>query len=105
MNITQEDKDNLTKLLKIEINPEDYKPAVDKQLKDYQKKAQEPGFRVGKVPFGIISKKYGKAVRLDEVNKILSEKISSYIQENELPILGQPLANEEHMPTGDFDKN
>lgn len=105
MNITQEDKGNLTKLLKVEIKPEDYKPAVDKQLKDYQKKAQEPGFRVGKVPFGIIDKKYGKAVRLDEVNKILSEKISDYIEENKLPILGQPLANEENMPKGDFAKD
>lgn len=105
MNITQEDKGNLTKLLKVEINPDDYKSAVDKQLKDYQKKAQEPGFRVGKVPFGIINKKYGKAVRLDEVNKILSEKISDYIQEKELPILGQPLANEENMPKGDFAKD
>ena len=105
MNITQEDQGNLTTLLKVVIEPEDYKPSVDKQLKDYQKKAQEPGFRVGKVPIGIIDKKYGKAIRLDEVNKILSDKINNYIQENELPILGQPLANQENMPTGDFSKN
>ncbi len=105
MNITQEDQGNLTTLLKVVIEPEDYKPSVDKQLKDYQKKAQEPGFRVGKVPIGIIDKKYGRAIRLDEVNKILSDKINNYILENELPILGQPLANQENMPKGDFSKN
>jgi len=105
MNITQEDKGNLTKLVKIEIQPEDYKESVDKQLKDYQKKAQEPGFRIGKVPFGIINKKYGKAVRLDEINKLLSDKINSYIEDSKLNILGQPLANQDHDPKGDFGKD
>lgn len=105
MNITLEDKGNLTKLLKIEVQPEDYKESVTKQLKDYQKKAQEPGFRVGKVPFGIINKKYGRAVRLEEVNKLITDKLNAYLTDNKIPVLGQPIPNEENAPKGDFAKD
>jgi trigger factor len=105
MNITKEDQGNQTTLLKIEIAPSDYTESVEKQLRDYQKTAAEPGFRVGKVPLGIMKRKYGKALRLDEVNKILSDKINAYIQENELPVIGQPLPNETNQPSGDFNKD
>jgi len=105
MNITQEDKGNLTSLIKVEITPEDYQEEVTKQLKEQQKNAQIKGFRKGKVPYGLIEKWYGKSIRLDQINKTLSEKLTNYIQENELPILGQPMASEDHTPEGDFEKN
>ena len=105
MEITQEDKGNLTSLIKVEITPEDYQESVNSKLKEQQKNAQVKGFRKGKVPFGLIEKWYGKSIRLDEINKMLSEKLTNYIQENELPILGQPMPNQEHTPQGDFEKN
>lgn len=105
MNITKEDKGNLTSLIKVEITPEDYQEEVTKQLKEQQKNAQIKGFRKGKVPYGLIEKWYGKSIRLDQINKMLSEKLTNYIQENELPILGQPMASEDHTPEGDFEKN
>ena len=56
MNITQENIDDLNAVLKIEITESDYNEKVQKTLKNQQKKASMPGFRPGKVPFGMIKK-------------------------------------------------
>lgn len=103
MNIKREEAGELTASLKIEIKEEDYQQAVKRVLKDYQKKANMPGFRPGKVPYGMIQKMYGKAVIADEVNKILSDGINDYIQKEEINILGHPIANTEKTKTIDFE--
>jgi len=91
MNITNESTGDLTALITVEINENDYAEKVKSGLNVYRKKANIPGFRAGKVPFGIINKMYGKAVLGEEVNKLLSEKLNSYITENKLNLLGNPL--------------
>ena len=82
----------------ITIEQTDYQEAVDKKLKDYRKKAQVPGFRPGMVPMGLIKKQYGTAVKVEEVNRILGEKLYEYIRENKIQMLGEPLPNEEQQP-------
>ena len=37
---------------------------------------------------------YGKAVLIEEINKLIGESLSNYIQENDLNILGEPLPSE-----------
>ena len=69
-------------LLTMTIEPTDYQEQVEKTLKNYRKKAQVPGFRPGMVPMGMIKKQYGTAVKVDEVNKLMGEKLYAYIQEN-----------------------
>ncbi len=95
MNITQENTGNLTAIIKIELNQSDYQDKVTKQLKEFQQKANVPGFRPGKVPFGMVQKMYGKGVKADEINKVLSETLEKYISENKIDTLGSPLMNEE----------
>ena len=91
MNITREDKNSLNAVVKINLEKDDYSNKVEKILKDYRKTANIPGFRKGKVPYGMIKKQYGQAVLVDEVNKILQDKLNSYITEENLEILGNPL--------------
>lgn len=98
MNITKENIDDLNAIIKAEIAEEDYQENVKKTLKDHQRKSNMPGFRPGKVPFGMINKMYGAAVLVDEVNKILSENLTKYITDNELEILGNPIPNIEKSP-------
>jgi trigger factor len=50
---------------------------VGSALKDYQKKAQMPCFRPGKVPAGMVKKMYGKSVLVDEINKLLNDSLYS----------------------------
>ena len=105
MNITQENTSDLTAIIKIEMVPEDYQAEVQKALKDLQRKANLPGFRPGKVPFGIVKKKYGDGVLAEEVNKVLGEGLNNFIKENELEILGHPLGNREKGKPVDFDND
>lgn len=103
MNITKESTGELTALLKIEIGPSDYSEAVEKQISDYKRKANIPGFRPGHVPTGLIRKMYGKAVLADEVNKLLSDGLMNYIRDEKLDILGNPLPNLERNNAVDFE--
>ena len=98
MNITKQG-DGLTAVLKLQITPSDYNEKVDVALKDYRKKAKIDGFRPGTVPMGIVRKMYGKYVMVDEINKLISENLQSYITENKLQILGEPLPNETEQKT------
>ena len=91
MQVTRKNADALNAILNVQIVADDYKAQVDKILKDYRKNANIPGFRKGLVPMGMIKKQYGKAVLIDEVNKILQESVNKHIQDEKLDILGNPL--------------
>jgi trigger factor len=98
MNITKTHVDDLNVLLTVPVSKTDYADRVQKVLADYRKNANIPGFRKGTVPVSLIQKQYGKAVLLDEVNKILQEKLNTYLTEEKLEILGNPLPK----PNEDF---
>ncbi len=91
MNISQEKIDNLNAIVKININPEDYQPRVDKAIKDHAKKAKIPGFRPGMVPTSHIKRMYGKSILVDEINNMLSDTLNKYLEDEQLEVLGQPL--------------
>ena len=104
MKISFECPDKINGLLTMTVEAADYQDAVEKTLKNYRKKAQVPGFRPGMVPMGMIKKQYGTAAKVDEVNKVLGEKLYAYIQENNIQMLGEPLPNEKQVPQ-DFEKD
>lgn len=91
MNIIKEDIDALNAVIKVEITADDYQQKVTKILSDYRKKANIPGFRKGHVPMGMIKKQYGKSVMIDEVNKLLQETLNTFLTEEKIDILGNPL--------------
>src|SRR6056297_1280222 len=95
MNITRENIDELNAVVKVDIAKEDYSDKVEKILKDYRKNANIPGFRKGHVPMGMVKKQYGKAVLVDEVNKLLQESLNKYLTEEKLDVLGNPLPKEQ----------
>lgn len=91
MNITRENIDQLNAVVKVDIAKEDYSDKVEKILTDYRKSANIPGFRKGHVPMSLVKKQYGKAVLVDEVNKLLQDAIGKYLVEEKLDVLGNPL--------------
>jgi trigger factor len=91
MNITRENIDALNAVVKVDIAKEDYSDKVEKILADYRKTANIPGFRKGHVPMTMVKKQYGKAVLVDEVNKLLQDALNKYLTEEKLDVLGNPL--------------
>jgi trigger factor len=91
MNVTRENIDALNAVVKVDIAKEDYSDQVEKILTDYRKTANIPGFRKGHVPMTMVKKQYGKAVLVDEVNKLLQDALGKYLTEEKLDVLGNPL--------------
>lgn len=103
MNITKENIDDLNAVLKVKIEKTDYEDKVETVLKDYRKKATIKGFRPGMVPIGLIKKMYGRAVQIDEINKVVTDNIQKYLSDEKLEILGDPLPKADEQETFDFD--
>ena len=100
MKTTQTAKGDLLATIQIDIDKADYAEDVKKELKNYQHKAVLPGFRQGKVPFGMIEKMYGAAVTFDKLNKKVSEALNNHILENKLDVIGYPLSDpDKQQPT------
>ncbi len=105
MNISQENTDKLNAILNVKVEEADYAERVEKVLKDYRKQAKVDGFRPGMVPMGIIKKMYHTPVLVDEVNKLVSESLFNYLQENKVNILGEPLPHKDDVQKFDFEKD
>ena len=103
MNISLTNNDALSGVLKLEIEKSDYADLVDKNLHKLRQQANMPGFRKGMVPLGIVRKLYGKQVMAEEINKILAEKVTAYLRDNDVKILGDPLPNESEQKKIDFE--
>ncbi len=95
MEIVLDKKDATYASLKINLKEADYKPQVDSKLKEYGKKAALKGFRPGKVPAALINKMYGKGVLVEEISQIIATNINTYIKENGLNVIGEPLPLDE----------
>ena len=91
MNITKENIDALNAVIKVAIVADDYRAKVDQMLSDYRKKADIPGFRKGHVPMGMIKKQYEKSIMIDEVNKLLQDSLNTFLTEEKIDILGNPI--------------
>ncbi len=98
MKVSFENPDKINGLLTITVEEDDYKAEVEKTLKEYRKTANVPGFRPGQVPMGMIRRRFGAAVKVDSINKVLNDELLDYIDKNHINMLGQPLASEKQEP-------
>jgi len=105
MNIVKENVDNLNAVLKVSVEAADYAENVDNRLKDHRKNAQIKGFRQGKAPMGMIKSMYYIPIKVEEVNKVVSESLYNYLQTEELRILGEPMAKTNEESAFDFEKD
>ncbi len=94
MNISIKNIDKVNAEVTVVIEPADYTENYAKAVKDAKKKLNMPGFRPGMVPTGLIKKQFGPSILAEEVNRLLSDKLFSYIQENKVQMLGSPLPQE-----------
>ena len=70
MNISVKEITSVDKEVTLKANREELQPKFDKALKKYQGQINLPGFRPGKVPLGIIRKRFGSEIEIEEINKL-----------------------------------
>lgn len=105
MKITQKNADDLTLIVTLSIEKEDYTEKRKKILIDYRRKAEIKGFRKGMAPMSFIEKIHGKAAQLDAVNNVISEGLNNYINDNKINIIGEPLPNETEQKPIDWEND
>lgn len=101
MNVTAQNHDDVSALLTVTLEKSDYKDKVEKQLMNYAKNAQVPGFRKGKVPLSMVKRQYEAGIAFDEINKQVSDALNNYVNENKLRLVGQPVPQ----PVNEFNHN
>ena len=102
MGVTREDVSSNSAILRVKVTPADYEKKVATAIEKTRKQAKIPGFRPGHVPAALVKKQYGKSILADELNKVVNDFLNSFITENKIEILGNPIPFEKEEVKGDF---
>jgi trigger factor len=86
VNISVKDLTSVDKEVTIKANREDLQPKFDKAFKRYQGQITMPGFRPGKVPLGLVKKRFGNDIEIEEINKYVQEVFENQIAEEHNPV-------------------
>ena len=70
----------------------DYKGQVAKRINEKMPLATVKGFRKGAVPKDLVEKQYGRAIKQEEVQKVVDLALERYLASERLNLLGTPLA-------------
>lgn len=89
--VTRENIGLLNDKISVQLSTGDYLPEFEKNLKQYAKTANIPGFRKGMVPAGLVKKMYGQGVFADQVIKAVEKQLYDYLMNEKLDIFAQPL--------------
>lgn len=95
MKLTKNVIDDLNLEVSLSIEASDYAEGKKKKLTDIRRRAEIKGFRKGMVPISLIEKMYGNSALVDAVNDVISEQLNSFIKDENLKVIGEPLPAED----------
>jgi trigger factor len=94
MDIKRVAKDAVNETIVMTVVHMDYKGQVAKRINEKMPLATVKGFRKGQVPKDLVEKQYGKAIKQEEVKKVVDLALERFIQSERLNLLGTPIAKE-----------
>lgn len=103
MEIVLDKKSTTNATIKVQLTEADYQPKITAKLKEYGKNISLKGFRQGKVPAQLVEKMYGKSIKVDEINHLLTESVQNYVKDQNLKIIGYPLPDQQKAQSIDWD--
>ncbi len=86
MDISVQEITSVDKEITIKATREDLSSKFDKAYKKYRAQVQMPGFRPGKVPLGILKKRFGKEIEMEEINTYVQEVYEEEIVPKHEPV-------------------
>ncbi|GAD04445.1 cell division trigger factor [Porphyromonas crevioricanis JCM 15906] len=96
MNVNIKYTDDVQAVLTVELAQQDYEAEVEKSLRSHRSKVDMPGFRKGHVPLSLVKKRFGLAVKIEEINRKVGEAMYNYIREEKIHVLGEPMIKQEY---------
>ena len=94
MKVTKNQVDDLNMTVSIALDKSDWAEPRKKKLNEYRRTADIRGFRRGMAPMGLIEKLHGGQALAEAVNKLVTDALNGFIEENKLNLLGEPLPSE-----------
>jgi len=83
--------DAVTETIVMTVVHMDYKGQVAKRINEKMPLATVKGFRKGAVPKDLVEKQYGKAIKQEEVQKVVDLALERFVQSERLNLLGTTL--------------
>ncbi len=80
----------LMREISVEVDAGTVSKAFARVVKKYQKLARIPGFRVGKVPEGVIKSRFGKEVRQEVLEELVSQRFQQALAEGGMRPISEP---------------
>ncbi|MCF8044429.1 MAG: trigger factor [Desulfarculaceae bacterium] len=90
MQVTVEDKSNVTKVLHFEVPRAEVAKELDQAYNELKKSADIKGFRKGKVPRKVLENKFSKDVHADIAPRLIQESFSKALEDYDLKVVGSP---------------
>ncbi len=103
MQVSVETTQGLERKVSISIPSDDINKEVQKRLQQLSKTQRMAGFRPGKIPMSIISKRFGAAVRNEVYQEAMSKSYFEAIQQENLQPAGQPMLEAGDIEGDSFD--
>jgi len=90
VNVTVENLAPCKKLVRIEVDVQKVDEAFASVTKDIQREARLPGFRPGKAPLEMVTRKYAKDIEDETRRKLISDAYRLAIDEQKIDVIGSP---------------
>ena len=90
MKVDVEETASYLKTLTIEVPNKTVKAEIEKLYSDIAKTATHPGFRKGRVPRKILEGRFGKSIRQEAIDYILSSSLKTAVDEHKIAPLTEP---------------
>ena len=94
MKVTKNQVDDLNMTVSIALEKNDWAELRKKKLNEYRRNADIRGFRRGMAPISLIEKIHGGQALGEVVNKLVTDSLNKFIEDNKLNVLGEPLPSE-----------
>jgi trigger factor len=90
MQVSVENSGGLLRRLTVQVPAERIDQEVDSRLQSMKGSVRLDGFRPGKVPFGVIEKKYGARVRQEVLQQVIHSTLQEALVQESLRPAGEP---------------
>jgi len=90
LKVDVEETASYLKTLTIEVPNETVKAEIEKLYSDIAKTATHPGFRKGRVPRKILEGRFGKSIRQEAIDSVLSSSLKTAVDEHKIVPLTEP---------------
>lgn len=93
MQVEVRDKNNYTRLLTVQVDSGELREVENRVIKKIKNSTTLPGFRKGRVPVGILKKRYADTIKLEVMEDSVSEYYTRALQDSDIHPVSQGKIN------------